>query len=97
MMQKYELMFIVRPNADETALTATREKVQSIVTETGGQVEEVKDMGKRRLAYLIDNHREGLYTVATFQSEADTVNEIERVLNINDNVIRYLTINLDQK
>ncbi len=96
-MQKYELMFIVRPNTDEAALTTTREKVQSIVTETGGQVEEVKDMGKRRLAYLIDNHREGFYTVATFQSEADTVNELERVLNINDNVIRYLTINLDQK
>ena len=96
-MSKYELMFIVRPDVDEAALTSTRERVQSIVTDLGGQVEEVKDMGKRRLAYLIDNHREGFYTVTTFQSNADAVQEVERVLNINDSVMRYLTINLDQK
>jgi small subunit ribosomal protein S6 len=96
-MSKYELMFIVRPDVDEAALTSTRERVQSIVSSMGGQVEEEKDMGKRRLAYLIDNYREGFYTVTTFQSNADAVQEIERVLNINDNVMRYLTINLDQK
>jgi small subunit ribosomal protein S6 len=96
-MSKYELMFIVSPDVDEAALTSTRERVQSIVTDMGGQVEEVKDMGKRRLAYLIDNNREGYYTVTTFQSNADAVQEIERVLNINDKVMRYLTINLDQK
>lgn len=96
-MSKYELMFIVRPDVDEAALTSTRERVQSIVNDMGGQVEEVKDMGKRRLAYLIDNYREGFYTVTTFQSNADAVQEIERVLNINDNVMRFLTINLDQK
>ncbi|WP_028778255.1 30S ribosomal protein S6 [Shimazuella kribbensis] len=96
-MTKYELMFIVRPDVDEAALTSAREKVQSIVTDMGGQVEEVKDMGKRRLAYLIDNYREGFYTVTTFQSNSDAVQEVERVLNINDSVMRYLTINLDQK
>jgi small subunit ribosomal protein S6 len=96
-MSKYELMFVVRPDVDEAALTSTRERVQSIVNDMGGQVEEVKDMGKRRLAYLIDNYREGFYTVATFQSNADAVQEIERILNINDTVMRYLTINLDQK
>ncbi|MCH5585055.1 30S ribosomal protein S6 [Shimazuella sp. AN120528] len=96
-MSKYELMFIVRPDVDEAALTSTRERVQSIVSDMGGQVEEVKDMGKRRLAYLIDNYREGFYTVTTFQSNADAVQEVERVLNINDNVMRFLTINLDQK
>lgn len=96
-MSKYELMFIVRPDVDEAALTTTRERVQSIVNDMGGQVEEEKDMGKRRLAYLIDNYREGFYTVTTFQSNADAVQEVERVLNINDNVMRYLTINLDQK
>jgi small subunit ribosomal protein S6 len=96
-MTKYELMFIVRPDVDEATLTSTREKVQAIVSEQGGEVEEVKDMGKRRLAYLIDNYREGYYTVATFQSNANAVQEVERVLNINDNVMRFLTINLDQK
>jgi small subunit ribosomal protein S6 len=90
-------MFIVRPDVDEATLTSTRERVQAIVSEQGGEVEEVKDMGKRRLAYLIDNHREGYYTVTTFKSNADAVQEVERVLNINDNVMRFLTINLDQK
>jgi len=96
-MQKYELMFVVRPDVDEAVLTTAREKVQSVVTEMGGQVEDVRDMGKRRLAYFIDNHREGFYTVTTFQSNTDVVKELERILNINDNVIRYLTINLDRK
>jgi small subunit ribosomal protein S6 len=96
-MQKYELMYIVRPDVDEAGLTTARDKVESVITDMGGQVEDVKDMGKRRLAYLIGNYREGFYTVTKFQSNADTVKELERIFNINDNVIRYLTINMDQK
>lgn len=96
-MHKYELMFIVRPDVDEETLKATREKVQSVITAGGGEIIEVNDMGKRRLAYEINKYREGIYTVYTFQAGADVVAELDRVININDNIIRHMAINIDEK
>ncbi|TCS95500.1 30S ribosomal protein S6 [Hazenella coriacea] len=96
-MHKYELMFIVRPDVDEETLKATREKVQSIIAENGGEVTNVDDMGKRRFAYLIDKYREGFYTVVNFQGKAEVVSELDHVLNISDYVIRHMTINMDEK
>jgi small subunit ribosomal protein S6 len=96
-MHKYELMFIVRPDVDEETLKATREKVQSVITAGGGEIIEVNDMGKRRLAYEIDKYREGIYSVYTFQAGGDVVAELDRVININDNIIRHMTINIDEK
>ncbi|SFI69801.1 30S ribosomal protein S6 [Thermoflavimicrobium dichotomicum] len=96
-MRKYEVNFIVRPDADEETLKATREKVKSVITENGGEILEEQDMGKRRLAYMIDKYREGIYTVYTFKANPDLVSELDRVININDNIIRHLTINLEEK
>ncbi|MBA4494094.1 30S ribosomal protein S6 [Paenactinomyces guangxiensis] len=96
-MHKYELMFIIRPDVDEDTIKATRDKVQSVITENGGEIIDTNDMGKRRLAYLIDKYREGIYTVYTFQAKADVVTELDRVININDNIIRHLVININEK
>lgn len=96
-MHKYELMFIVRPDVDEETLKATREKVQSIIAEHGGEVTKVDDLGKRRFAYLIDKYREGFYTVVNFEGKTEVVSELDHVLNISDYVIRHMTINIDEK
>lgn len=94
-MSKYETMFVVRPDVDEETLKATRERVQSVITSEGGEIQSMDDMGKRRLAYLIDKHREGFYSLMTYQASADAVAELDRIININDQIIRHMTVNLD--
>lgn len=104
-MNNYEMMFIVRPDVDEETLTATREKVQSIIRDQGGQITEEKDMGKRRFAYTIVykqgneplKYNEGYYTVYHFQANTSVVDELNRVINIDDRVLRHLVLNLDDK
>jgi small subunit ribosomal protein S6 len=96
-MHNYEIMFIVRPDVDEETVKATREKVQATITENGGELTNIDDMGKRRLAYEINNHREGVYSVYTFKGEAGVVDELDHVIRINDNIMRHLIINIDEK
>lgn len=96
-MRKYELMYIARPELDEESLKNNREKVQSVITQSGGEILETQDMGKRRLAYPIKKLREGIYTVIQFRSKPDTVKELERNLRLDDNVIRHMVINIDEQ
>ncbi|BCU83395.1 MULTISPECIES: 30S ribosomal protein S6 [Polycladomyces] len=96
-MRKYELMYIVRPDLDDENLRATREKVHSVITNNGGEIIEVNEMGKRRLAYEIKKFRDGVYTVVTFNATPEVVNELDRTIKINDNVIRHMIINLEEK
>lgn len=96
-MHKYELMYIVRPDVDEDTLKATREKVAGVITGNGGEIVKSDDMGKRRLAYLIDKYREGVYTVVNFNAAATMVAELERVINIDENIIRHMVVNMDEK
>ncbi|MDA8352509.1 MAG: 30S ribosomal protein S6 [Firmicutes bacterium] len=96
-MHKYELMYITRPELDEEALNTQREKVQAVIAQNNGEDIELEHFGKRRLAYLIDNYREGVYTVVTFTGNEDTVNELGRHLKLNDDVIRHMIINIDDK
>jgi small subunit ribosomal protein S6 len=96
-MHKYELMYITRPELTEEQLEAVREKVQSTLKQNGAENVEQEHFGKRRLAYEIDNLREGVYTVVTFQGTAETVNELDRVIKLNDQVLRHMVINIDDK
>ncbi|GGA46498.1 30S ribosomal protein S6 [Kroppenstedtia guangzhouensis] len=96
-MHKYELMYILRPELDEEKSNANREKFRGIIADNGGESIEMEHFGKRRLAYMIDDHREGIYTVATFNGTVDTVNELDRQLKLDDDVIRHMVINIDDK
>ena len=104
-MRDYEIMFIVRPDVDEEGLKASREKVQSIIAEHDGSLTDEQDMGKRRFAYTIVQkqgnepvkYNEGYYTVYNFKANTDVVAELNRVLNIDDRVLRHIVINLDEE
>jgi small subunit ribosomal protein S6 len=89
-MRNYEVVFIVHPDLDETALTAIVEKVQGWITDSGGSVEKAEVWGKRRMAYRIRKQRDGqyVYMVASF---APTFNvELERNLRFTEPVMRFL-------
>jgi small subunit ribosomal protein S6 len=90
MMQKYEGAFILLSNLEAEVRTAEIEKVKNIITERQGTVNKVNEWGQRRLAYEIDKKRDGYYVIINFTSNADAVNEIDRICKISDNFVRQM-------
>jgi small subunit ribosomal protein S6 len=91
-MRKYETMYILRPDMEEEARTQTVERFATLVKEQGGELAEVKEWGMRKLAYPIQDFKEGYYVLMHFSAQPEAVAELERVLKITDPVIRYMTI-----
>lgn len=91
---KYETIFIVNPNLGEEAITAIVEKFKSLI-EKHGTVESVDDWGKRRMAYEINDLREGYYTLIQFESDPSFPAELDRVYKITDGVMRSIIISRD--
>ncbi len=91
-MNKYELAVVVNAKIEDEARAAVIEKVQAYITRFGGQVSDVDEWGKKRLAYEIQKMREGYYYFIHFEAEATAPAEIESRLRIMDNVLRYLCV-----
>ena len=91
-MNKYELAVVVNAKIEDDARAAVIEKVQAYITRFGGQVSDVDEWGKKRLAYEIQKMREGYYYFIHFESEATAPAEIEKRIRIMDNVLRYLCV-----
>jgi len=88
-MRKYEVMYILRPELEQEAIQAAVEKFQGII-QNGGEITKHDVMGKRRLAYEINKIRDGIYVLVNFTATPEVVAELERILKISDEVIRYL-------
>ncbi|MFX3618591.1 MAG: 30S ribosomal protein S6 [Sporolactobacillus sp.] len=91
-MRKYEVMYILRPDMEEDQEKAVKEKLAAILTDNGAEINEVKEMGKRRLAYEINDFTTGVYTVLYITGGSEAINEFDRLSKINDDVIRFMTI-----
>ena len=91
-MKAYELLYIIRPDLDEEATTALVDRLSGLVASNGGDNLTVEKWGKRRLAYEIQDYKEGQYIRMNFEGEGRTSQEIERVMKISDDVIRFLTV-----
>ncbi|MCG8402027.1 MAG: 30S ribosomal protein S6 [Firmicutes bacterium] len=91
-MRGYELVVIIRPDLDDEATEAVIEKVRSMIENNGGEIAKVDKWGKRRLAYEINDLREGFYVVFNFKGEAAVAAELDRVLKITDTVIRHMIV-----
>src|SRR5216117_1727341 len=94
-MRNYEIMFIVNPTIAEEEIDKINTQVEGIVTSGGGAIEKIEKMGKRRLAYEIDKHREGYYVLFVIAANGDIVKECERRLRVMDPVIKYITVRVD--
>ncbi|MGC8487007.1 MAG: 30S ribosomal protein S6 [Clostridia bacterium] len=94
-MAQYELMSIIRPDLDEEHLESTVESVGNIVTQAGGAIQQVDKWGKRHLAYPVDGHPDGYYVVISFTGSGPISNEIVRVLNITEPVMRSIVVRTD--
>lgn len=96
-MRNYEIMFIVDPSVPEEEIDKINTQIEGVITAGGGQVQKLEKMGKRRLAYEVDRHREGSYVLFAIAANGDIVKECERRLRVMDQVIKYLTVRLDEE
>jgi small subunit ribosomal protein S6 len=90
-MRKYEIMYIIRPDIEQEAVQATVEKFQNIIN-NGGEITKHDVMGKRRLAYEINKFRDGHYVLVHFNANNEVISELDRVMKISDEIIRYLIV-----
>ncbi len=95
-INSYETLFIVNCENGEEAVKATVDKFTGLVAENG-TVESVNEWGKRRLAYPINDIPEGYYVVVNFKSEADFPAELDRIFNIDENIMRSVIVKIDPK
>ncbi len=96
-MRNYEIMFIVNPNAAEEEIDKINAQVETIVTAGGGKIQKIEKMGKRRLAYEVDRHREGHYVLFAIGANGSIIKECERRLRVMDAVIKYITVRVDDE
>ena len=89
-MNKYESVIIINPEVDEAGLKALEEKFTGLINENG-KVEEVVDLGKRKLAYEIQKNKEAYYMVFKFEANPTLIAELERVYRITDEVLKFIT------
>ena len=96
-MNKYELAVVVSAKLEDEARADVIEKVKAMITRFGGNVTDVDEWGKRRLAYEIDDKTEGFYVLANFKSGADFPKELDRQYKITDGILRTIIIKKDEK
>lgn len=91
-MKKYEIMYIIRPNIEDEAKKALVERFNTILSDNGAETVETKDWGKRRLAYEINDFRDGYYQIVKANATAAAVEEFSRLAKISEDIIRHLVV-----
>ena len=95
-MRHYEVMVILDPNLEERTIAPSLDTFLNVVKKDGGTVEKVDIWGKRRLAYEINKHAEGIYAVIDVKANPATVSELDRQLSLNESVLRTKVLRTDK-
>jgi small subunit ribosomal protein S6 len=91
-MRRYEILLILPPEADDRVIGGATDRVSQVIGERGGHITSADRWGKRRLAYEIDRQSEGFYLVIDCQADPESMKEIDRVLTLADEVIRFKVV-----
>ena len=92
----YEVVFIINPAADDNEVMRLSEAMQKIITNQGGSITKTEMMGRRQLAYEINHKREGVYVLLEVEGTGGEIAELERRMRVNDQILRYMTIRVDE-
>jgi small subunit ribosomal protein S6 len=95
-MRRYELMLVLRPDTPDEQVQALLDRATRQIAASGGQIVKVSPWGRRRLAYQIGQYREGSYFLVLFDAPASAVLELERSLNITEEVMRHLVTRVER-
>lgn len=90
-MNKYESVVIINPNVEENKLKELIEKFQTLIN-TDGKIEQVNELGKKKLAYEVKKNKEGIYVVYDFEANPGLIAELERNYRITDEVIKFIVV-----
>ena len=96
-MKNYELALVLIPSLSEEDKLANLEKAKELITRFGGEITNVDDWGKRKLAYEINKQREGFYYFIQFKAETSVPAELESRFRIMETALRYLIVRLDEE
>lgn len=96
-MKHYEVLFIVKPTLTEEETTARLDFVKDVITKNGGEIASVVPMGTRKLAYAIKKHERGTYFVVYFKAPPSLIAELQRILGITEEIIRFLIVKYESK
>ena len=95
MSKKYDVVSIMRPTLDDQAIDSIHKSISEIIENNDGKVIEQGVWQKRKLAYQVEGHKEGIYTITTFEGSSELPNEVDRVLKISDVVIRHKVLKVE--
>jgi small subunit ribosomal protein S6 len=95
-MRVYEVLFIIAPNTEEGDIETLVTQLSDVITNQGASIAKTDRMGRRRLAYPIGKFTEGHYVVLTVEGTGSEIAEVERRMRVNDAIIRYITIRIDE-
>ena len=97
MQRTYEIMFIVRPDIQDEELDKLIAGFEANVTNGGGTVKSTEKLGRRKLAYMVKKFNDGLYVLLVVESPASLISEIERRLRVSEQVIKFITVRMDEE
>jgi small subunit ribosomal protein S6 len=97
MKRKYELVYVVSPDASDDQVAELHTQIESIIQRMGGELEKTENWGRRKLAYEIGRHKEGTYVLEVINGSGELMKEIDRRLKVLDYVIRHLTVRVDEE
>ena len=97
MSRKYELVYVVSPDATDEQVAELHTQVESIVQRMHGQLEKTDNWGRRKLAYEIGRHKEGTYVLEVINGDGELMKEIDRRLKVTDLIIRHLAVRIDEE
>ena len=96
-MKAYELLFFVAPSTSDEDRVAVMKRIETTIAEGAGKVDNVDEWGKRKLAYEINGLTDGDYTLVNFHADPQNVAELDRVLRINDAVVRHMIVKREDR
>ena len=95
--RQYELVFILPPDTTEDQVNALHAQIEEVVTRMSGQIEKMENWGRRRLAYEIAHHKEGVYVLEVINGSGELMKELDRRLRVMDIVIRQMIVRVDEE
>ncbi|WP_309499479.1 30S ribosomal protein S6 [Sulfurovum sp.] len=91
-MTCYETLFVVKPTLTEEEIATQITKVKDVLVKEGAELVGINDMGMRKLAYPVEKHARGYYTVLFYKAAGTTIEELERNIKNNEDIIKFLTV-----
>ena len=95
--RQYELVYLLPPDTTEQQVTELHQQIEAVVSRLNGQIDKTENWGRRKLAYEIAHHKEGVYVLEVINGSGELMKELDRRLKVMDLVIRHIVVRVDQE